>query len=391
VKTVNLDGVATAGPVREVSEVMLPWLWERHANPASPHREGAAAADALEEARAHVAGLVGAEPESVVFTSGATEANNLAIKGAARMAYLKGRSILAIPVHEHPSLLHPSRALDRAPRWELVPIPVNRTGLVHTSSLPDGPLALLGMAHAHAELGALQPAAELVQAARERGGIALVDATLTAGRIPLDMDSLGRPDLLSLSFHHMGGPMGVGALIVEQGLALPPLLEGGAQERGYRPGTPNLAGCVGAGVAARLGRERVEARARVLSELGSLLMKGLLDAQGVHLTGPDLDSRLPGHVSVRVEGINGQALVMAMGERGILVATASPCADEAGLPSASLLAAGYSREEAGSAVLFCVPPTSEIGITDIQRVTRCFREEVQRLRVLAGRMATPHR
>ena len=387
-KTLNLDGVATSAPVPEAVEAMLPWLSRRHANPASPHRLGAAAALALEEARAQVAALVGAEPKGVVFTSGATEANNLAIKGAARLARREGRVRLAVPAHEHPSLLHPARSLARGP-WELVRIPVDRTGRLNPSSVPDGPLGLGALAHAHAELGALQPAAELVEAIHERGGLALVDATLTAGRIPLDLHSLGQPDLLTLSFHHMGRPMGVGALIVREDLALPPLLEGGVQEMGYRPGTPNVAGCVGAGVASRLGREETRRMAELLSRLGRLLADGLLQAPGVHLTGPELDSRLPGHISVLVEGVDGEALLVAMEERGILAATASPCADEAGLPSASLLAAGYSRDEARSAFLFCFPPTRELDAVDIKKVATCFQEEVQRLQILTGRMAAP--
>ncbi len=381
---VDLDGIATARPEPAVVEAMLPWLSGRHANPESLHSRGAAARLAIEQAREEVAALVGARPEEIVFTSGVTEANNLGLKGAAALARRYGRPSIAVPAHEHPSLLHPARTLARD-GCDLEILPVGRDGLVAASSLPSRAPDLVAFAHAHAELGSLQPAAALCARVRERGGRLLLDAALTAGRIPLDLEHLGGPDLLSLSFHHMGGPMGVGALVGREGLPISPLIEGGVQERGYRPGSPHLAGIVGAGAAARHARLELGERTSRLDRLGRLLAGALLLVEGVARTGPPPDERLPGHISVTVSGVDGEALVLALEERGVLAATGSPCASEAGLPSASLRAAGYTALEARGASVFCLPPTMIPGEVDLQSVVTVFHDEVRRLRSLSGR------
>lgn len=383
---IDLDAVATVRPEAAVIDAMLPWLLERHANPESRHARGAAAARAREQAREEVAALVRARPEEVVFTSGATEANNLALKGAARIARGRGLVRVAVPAHDHPSLLHPARTLGRE-GFELTALPVGRDGRLDPLSLETGPWGVVAFSHAHAELGALQPAEAIARLVRRGGGITILDATLTAGRLPLDLEALGLPDLLTLSFHHMGGPIGVGALVIRDDLPLPPLLEGGVQERGYRPGSPNLAGIIGAGVSARLARNTIDKRARRLARLGRILAERILSIPGVRRTGAPPELRLPGHLSVRVDGVDGEALLVALETRGVLAATGSPCADEAGVASSSLLAAGYTRAEIRGTVLLCIPPTGGLGEGDIREATVIFGEEVLRLRALAGRMA----
>jgi cysteine desulfurase len=390
VSAVNFDGVATCPPLPEVAEAMRPWLSERHANPESRHAAGAAARRAVEEARADVAALVGAKPEEVVFTSGATEANNLAVRGAAAWLRRAGDSGVAVPAHEHPSLLHPARTLARE-GFTVAEIAVGRDGLLPPAAVPGLPRGLLAFSHAHAELGTLQPAAELAAAARASGTRVLVDATLTAGRIPCTVETLGGPDLLTLSFHHFGGPMGVGALLIRGGLPIAPLLEGGAQERGYRPGTPNLPGIVGAGVAARIARGTLAEREAALRRAAADLREGLQGIDGLHFTGPPPESRLPGHVSFTVERIEGESLLLRIEAEGVLAATGSPCADVAGFASAALLAAGYTRNEARGHLVSCAPPHPAPSSAATREAAAAVQRVVGALRALAPGAETPGR
>jgi len=386
VSLLDLDGVASSPPERSVVEAMLPWLLERHASSDSLSARGAAARRAIEEARSEVAALVGATPEEVVFTSGATEANNLALKGAA--ALLRERvpvPLITIPAHEQASLLHPARSLSRA-ACRLEVLPVGRDGLVDPNAVRARAPALLAFAHAHRELGSLQPAATLTLAARERaGGLVLLDTSLTAGRIPLNRSSLGDPDLLVLSFHNLGGPAGVGALVLRGAIPIPPLIEGGTQERGYRPGSPNLPGIVGAGAAARLSRLEAQRRAEALERLGRRLFRELGGVEGVDCCGPPPGSRLPGHLALIVSGVDGEALALSLEEHGVLAATASPCTTEAGLPSAALRAAGYSSDEARSLLVLCIPPTAIPEEEALVKGLVLVRREIERLRALSWR------
>jgi len=362
---------------------MLPWLGARHANPSSIHSRGAAAAKALDEARERVGLLVGASADEIVFTSGATEANNHAVRGAARLARRNGRTILGVPAHDHPSLLHPARSLARC-GFDLHAVAIDRDGLVEARNLPIDDLGVLALSLAHPELGALQRVREITDSARGGGAQVVVDATLAAGRVAVVMEELGNPDLLTLSFHHFGGPMGVGALVIGKDLNVPPMIEGGIQEKGRRPGSPNLAGCIGAGVAAAIARRDLPSRSANLASLGAVLFDRLLDAEGVRLTGPPPERRLPGHLSLSIGGVEGESLVVGLEHRGVLAATGSPCADQAGLPSAALRAAGYSREEARGALLLCVPPTASLSRNDVRRATEEILAEIERLRNLGG-------
>ncbi len=392
VVSMPLDGVATAPPVRGLAEAMAPWLGAKHANPASPHRPGREAAGALEAARAWVAALLGVEPSCVIFTSGATEANNLALKGLARLAKAAGREAIAVACHEHPSLLHPARSLQRE-GWRLALLPAGRDGRIVPESLEGiERLGLVAFAQAHAELGALQPAAELAARARARGARVLVDATLTVGRIPVRWAELGSPDAVTVSFHHFGGPAGVGALVLgEPEIPLLPLIEGGTQERGYRPGMPNVAGCVGAGFAAQLALRELPQRELRLRRWSLDLREALAEQERLQWSGPAPEGRLPGHDAVVVRGVDGEALRAALELEGFLLATASPCADEAGLPPAALLAAGYSPEEARGALVSCLPPTVEPSRERLLALARSIEREVARLASLAAGLAPSRR
>ncbi len=385
---IDLDAVATVRPEPEVLEAMQPWLSIAHAHPDSPHARGARARAEIEQARADVGALLAMPPEAVLFTSGATESNNLAIRGQVLRELARGCAGIAVPAHEHASLLHPCRALARSgARIEI--LAVGRDGLVAPDAIPHAPFSLLAFSHAHPELGALQPSSSLARRARSASAVCLVDVSWTVGRIATDGARLGDPEMISLSFHRMGGPMGVGALVLREGIDLSALLHGGSAERGIRPGTPNLAGIVGAGAASRRALRSLSARCTRLARLGRRMSEQVLAIHGVRASGPGIEGRLPGHVSVLVDGVDGDALVTALDALGVLISTGSPCADAAGLPSSALLAAGYAREEARSAVVLCIPPIGDADETEIDHAVALFAREVARLRRVAGCVAHP--
>lgn len=385
---VRLDGIASARPAPGVVEGMIPWLSERIAHPDAPHAAGARARRAIEEARGEVASLLGVPAEHVVFTSGATESIHLAIRGWAGDDLRAGRARIAVAAHEHVALLHTARSLGRAGAVVEL-LPVGRDGLLEPGAIPGGPLTLLAFAHGHAELGSLQPAAALCERARIARAASLIDLSLTAGRMPLDRTSLGDPDLLVLSFYRMGGPLGIGAWIVGEEARVEPVLAGGPQERGLRPGTPNLAGIVGAGIAARLARESAAERRAVLDRAVAPLAAILARLPGVRPSGPEPPHRVPGHCSFVVDGVEGDALLAALEQRGILAATGSPCADLAGLPASALLAAGYEAEEARSSIVLCLGTIHPPGADQLAAAGRAIAEEIGRLRRIAGSMARP--
>ncbi len=385
---IHLDAATTVRPAEEVVEAMLPWLRERHALPGGGSERARRAQAAVERAREAVAALLGVAPDSVVFTSCLVESNNAALRGAARLARKAGRDRIAIPAHDSPSLLHPARSLARE-GFELELLPAGRDGMLASSTLPAGPLAVVALSWIHAELGAVQPVASLATRAREAGALFVVDASLGAGRVPCRHGALGEPDVLTLDFHRMGGPFGVGVLAIRENLPLPPLLEGGAEEQGFRPGVPDLPAIVGAGRAAELARESVLAREERLRVLGRQLAASILSVPDVRLAGPGLEGRLAGHLSVIVGGVNAEALVLALESRGVLCSTGSACAVESGLPAAALRACGYGREEANAMVILCISPTGAETPADLERAAAAFREETERLRLLACGVAGP--
>ncbi|MFE0500060.1 cysteine desulfurase family protein [Lysobacter soli] len=300
-----LDFAASAPPAEEVVDAMLPWLTGRHANPHADHWHGQRAAQAIDEARAAIATLIGGDPEGVIFTSGATEANNLALTG------LLGpqRNRLWVSKIEHKSLLAPARALERD-GVEVNMLDVDRQGRLRSSALAeqlqreDRRPGLVAVGHGNNEIGTIQDIAALARTAHENGHWLHVDASQTAGHNPLAVAD-DEIDLLCLSSHKMYGPAGIGALYVDphQMSELRPLLHGGGQERGLRSGTvaPFLA--VGFGKAAELAHRRIDQHRQRLESLARSFLD-VLDAQGLDyaLLGDPIE-RLPGHVSLHIPGV----------------------------------------------------------------------------------------
>jgi cysteine desulfurase len=359
-----LDHNAGAPLRPEAREAILAFLGPP-ANPSSAHREGARARAALEAARAEVAALVGARPAEIVFTSGATEANNLALRGV--LGCRPAGAGLVTAAIEHASVLETARAL--AAGAPLAVVPVDGEGRVAAADVLaacDTTTALVSVGLANGEVGSVAPLAAIAAGLHGRGILLHTDAAQAAGRLPVDVDSLG-VDLLSLSAHKLGGPAGVGALYVRRGVRLAPQLSGGPQERERRAGTENVAGIVGFGVAARLARGEQAAAAPAAEALVARLWAGLrARIPGVVRHGPSAGPRLANTLNVGFAGCTGESLLVLLDLAGIAVSLGSACAAGAAEPSHVLVAMGLAPEAARSAVRFSLGPSTTAA--DIDRV-----------------------
>lgn len=331
-----------------VLAVMRPFLEGWVGNPSAPHALGREARESLGAARAKVARLVGGRPEGLVFTSGATEANNLAVKG---VALRSGRRHLVTTAVEHVSVLNPCRDLVRL-GYEVTVLPVDPEGRVDPDAVrralrPD--TCLISVGAANAELGTVQPWREIARVAREAGVPFHVDGVGALGRLPLAAEADGI-DLLSLSANDLYGPPGVGALWIRAGVWLQPQMLGAGQEGGLRSGTENLAGAVGFGVAAELAQREGPGEIQRIRALRDRLFEGL-DAgiPGLRLLGPRRD-RLPHHLAFTVAGVKGESLLLGLDLAGISASSGSVCAAVSGEPSYVLRAVGLDLREAEGSV-----------------------------------------
>ena len=347
-----LDHAATTPVRREALEAMWPFLSGSFGNPSSRHGLGDDAARALAAARAEVATVVGCRPGDVVFTSGGTEADNLAVKGLA-LANPRGRHLVISPI-EHEAVLESAAYLAREHGFEVDLVAVDANGVVAPEALarvirPD--TALVSVQLANNEIGTVQPIAQLAAIAHAHGALMHTDAVQAAGWLPLSIDALG-VDALSLAGHKVGAPKGTGALIVRGRLQLEPVLHGGGQERGRRSGTENVAGAVAFATALRLAeQERADASARVAA-LGSELAERVAHAvPGARLTG-DPVRRLPGTVSFVFPGTSGEAVLLELERDDVICSSGSACAAGSDEPSHVLTAIGVPAELAQTAVRF---------------------------------------
>ncbi|MEC9363792.1 MAG: cysteine desulfurase family protein [Pseudomonadota bacterium] len=341
-----LDHNATTRVDPRVLEAMLPYLSGPYGNASSLHRFGRAARDAVERARVQVASLVGAQPGEVVWTSGGTESNNLAIKGVA--ALHPGRVLYGAT--EHPAVMEAAEALGDQRTVEAVA--VDGQGLVDwpafARQLERGPVALVALMRANNETGVIQDVARAAPIVRAAGARLHVDAVQAAGKMALDFEALGA-DLMSLSSHKLYGPKGIGALVRRAGIDLWPLHHGGPQEKGLRGGTENVAAIVGFGEAAELAEREWQARAGHVGVLRERLEAALRELPGVVIFGAQVE-RLPNTVQFALPGYDGEALLMQLDRKGFAVSSGSACASGKGEPSHVLLAMGLSREIARGAI-----------------------------------------
>jgi len=377
----DYGGFAPVDP--KVLAVMRPFLEAGIGNPSAPHSLGSEARASLEAARVKVARLCGGVSAGVIFTSGATEANNLAIKGVALASRDPAGIRIALSAVEHASVVNACRDLERRGA-ALDVLPVDGEGRVDLGALRaalERGVCLVSVGAASGEIGTLQPLAEISRLTRAAGVPLHVDAVGALGRVPLGVDALGI-DLLTLSSNDLYGPPGAGALWVRPELKLRPQVQGGEQEGGYRPGTENLPALVGLGVAAEIVRtEGVHGETRRIVELRDRLMGGVLETVGdCRLTGAPT-SRLPQHLSVVLRGVKADAVLLDLDRAGVAASSGSACASLTGTPSATLRAIGCSSDEMEGSLCFTLGRWS--APADVDAVLDCLPSIAGRLRSLA--------
>ena len=350
---IYLDHSATT-PVRpEVLEAMLPFLREHHGNAGSLHRFGRNCRRAVETAREQVAALINAEPREILFTSGGTESDNLAIRGIVEARDGAAKRMVTTAV-EHHAVLHTGESLARTNRVDLQIVGVDRGGLVD----PDAVEALLGdetvlvsVMHANNETGVVQPLERIGALCRERGIPFHSDTVQSVGKLPLDVRKLPL-DLAAISGHKLYGPKGIGALFVRSGTGIEPQAVGGAQERGRRAGTENVAGIVGLGRACELLSGELQSTSKQMEVLRDRLQEGVLATVPDAGINGSTAHRLPNSLNMAFNDLDGERMMFALDQEGIAVSTGSACTAGSLDPSHVLLAMGQSHEHASSAIRF---------------------------------------
>ena len=340
------DNAATTAMSPAAIEAMLTCIRESDGNPSSLHSAGQKAAEALADARARIAARLGCEPSELIFTSGGSEADNQALRGAAHLGAAKGKKHIISTAFEHHAVLHTLRRLEKE-GFTVTLLDVHENGIVTPEQVqaalrPD--TCLVSVMYANNEIGTIQPIAEIGRVCREAGVLFHTDAVQAVGHLDIDVKAQNM-DMLSLSAHKFHGPKGIGALYLRKGIYLEPLIEGGAQERGRRAGTENLPAILGMAAALEEACEhRVENTARLVP-LRDKLIAGLSAIPHAALNG-DAKQRLPGNVSFCFEGIEGESLLLLLDDKGICASSGSACTSGSLDPSHVLLAIGRVHDVA---------------------------------------------
>jgi len=361
---IYLDYNATTPVLPEVVDAMLPFLTEHFGNPSSRHHYGRIALDAVERARGEVAALLNCDADEIVFTSGATEASNLAIRG---MKPGDRRRIVTSTI-EHPATAAATGWLE-SHGFEVIRLGVDSTGRVAGADLEsavDETTALVTLMHSNGETGVLQPIREAARAARRVSALVHTDAAQSAGKVPLDVRALDI-DFLSMAGHKLYAPKGVGALFVRRGIALEPLLVGAGHERGLRAGTENVASIVGLGVASTIARRDLDEESARVRGLRDRLWALLSDAIPVTMNGHSKD-RLPNTLNVRFPNVSAVALLARAD--GVAASTGSACHAGSEKPSGILLSMGIAPEQALGAVRLSLG--RQTSLQDVDRAAECL-------------------
>jgi cysteine desulfurase len=344
-RRIYLDNSATTQVSDEVMNAMQPYNNEKYGNASSLYTRGREAAEAIEKARQQVAGAIGADTKEVIFTSGGTESDNIAIIGAARAYRDHGNHIITSSI-EHPAVMQTMEHL-KLEGYRVTHVPVDREGILDVNALneaitPD--TILISIMHVNNEIGTIQPVHEIGKIAQENDILFHTDAIQSFGKIDVNVDYLGA-DLLSLSGHKVHGPKGVGALFVRKGTKLKAIMYGGGQERGLRSGTENVPGIVGMGQASELAVRDLYANAAHMTRLRDRLIDGIMKEEYVRLNGHKT-KRSPNNVNVSFHFIEGESLVLMLDAQGVETSTGSACSSKELQPSHVLLATGMRPEEA---------------------------------------------
>lgn len=381
-KKVYMDHVAGKPVDPRAIEAMLPFIREFYGNPSSIHSFGHEPRKALEEARAKIVKLINAErAESIIFTSGATESNNMTVKGVAYRNMDKGKHVIASSI-EHMSVINSCKYL-KTKGFDVTFLPVDKYGLVDLDSLERElreETVLVSIQYANGEIGTVQPVREISQIVHRKNAYLHVDATAANGQVPLDVQKEGI-DLLTLSSNDMYGPKGVGALYIRSGVRIEPIIHGGGQERGLRSGTENVPSIVGFGKAAEIAVNEMQSESERLSRLRDKLIKGLLESVPYAFLNGHPKKRLPDNAAVRFNFIEGESILLSLDMMGVAASSGSACTAKTLEPSHVLLATGLKHEEAHGSVLFTLgrQNTEE----EVDYVLQIMPDIVKRLRAMS--------
>ena len=381
---IYFDHNATTPVEPEVADAMANALRTIYGNPSSVHAYGQQAKTALDAARAAVATLIGAEPTELVFTSGGSESDNLAVRGVADSSASSGRRHLVASAIEHEAVIQTLKALSKA-GWTTTLVGVDAAGIVSPDRLAEAvteKTALVSIMHANNEIGAIQPVADLAAVAHAHGAVFHTDAVQSVGKIPVDVSALG-VDLLSLSGHKFNGPKGVGALWLRRGTRLRTQMTGGKQERNRRAGTENVPAMVGMGVAARLAAAKLAEPNDHLASLRDRLEVGILSGVAGTESNGHADLRVDNTSNISFTGVEAESLLIALDLEGVAVSTGSACSSGTLEPSHVLRAMGFSPHRTQNSIRFSLG----LGNTEaeVDYVVRALPGIVARLRGVSGR------
>jgi cysteine desulfurase len=383
---IYFDYNATAPPAPEVVETVTRVGGDLFGNPSSVHYYGQQAKTVLDDARSSCASLIHADPSEIVFTSGGTEADNLAVRGAAEALAATGRRHLVASAIEHEAVLNTLKALAKR-GWHTTLVPADESGVLSPDRVREAltdETALVSVMHANNEIGTLQPIAEIAALAHARGALLHTDAVQSAGKVPVDVRALG-VDLLALSGHKFSGPKGVGLLWVKRGTRMQSILTGGRQERGRRAGTENVAAIAGLGVAARLAAAKMKSEAARLSVLRDRLEDGILRHVPGTLVNGSRQHRIPNTTNISFDRVEAESLLIALDLEGVAVSTGSACSSGTLEPSHVLLAMGLPTHRTQNSLRFSLGLFSTDA--EVDRVVSVLPPIVDKLRSLTRRPA----
>ena len=380
-RKVYADNAATTAVSPEVLEAMLPFYKEVYGNPSSLYSLGQEAKKPLEEARETVAQCLGAQPREIYFTSCGTESDNWAIKGAAHAMRRKGKTHIVTSAFEHHAVLHTCQALEKE-GFTVTYLPVHENGIVRPEELEAAlteNTGLVTIMYANNEIGTIQPIPEIGAICKRHGVLFHTDAVQAAGQVPIDVQEQNI-DLLSLSGHKLHAPKGVGALYIRSGVVIQNLLDGGAQERGKRGGTENVASIVGLATALKRACATMEERRVKLTAMRDKLIDGLSKIERCRLNG-DREHRLPGNVSFCFQGVEGESLLLMLDLKGISASSGSACTSGSLDPSHVLLAIGLPHDVAHGSLRLSFG--DENTMEDIDYILETVPPIIERLRSIS--------
>ncbi len=378
---IYMDHSATSQVDPEVFKAMEPYFVQKFGNASTLYTLGRDARKAMENAREQVALLIGAKTEEIIFTSGGTESDNIAIKGTAYRLKDKGNHIITSAI-EHPAVEETCKYLEKN-GFEVTYLPVYEEGIIRISDLEDAitdKTILITIMHANNEIGTIQPISEIGKIAREKKIYFHTDAVQSVGKIPVNVEELN-VDMLSLSAHKVYGPKGIGALYVKKGVRLEPIIHGGGHEKGLRPGTENVSGIVGLGKACELAQKNLIDNSKYITNLRDKLIDGVLNSIEQSYLNGDRTKRLPNNVNFRFTGIEGESLVLHLDSKGIAASTGSACSSKKLEASHVLTAIGLEQVDAhGSLRLTLGKENTE---DDVNHAIESIKEVVETLRKLS--------